>query len=103
MLVLATALLSFEAIGVGAFIAPSARADGETTRERKASDPTASEGDQVDGSDPFKNWSLRLVWGVVGLGWWMLFMTAIWFHTWLEKVIFSFQTYIYFLMDADFI
>ena len=33
-------------------------------------------------------WARRFVLGVAGLGWWMLFMTAIWFHTWLEKVSF---------------
>lgn len=89
MLVLATALLFFEAIGVGAFIAPSAtaQANGETTRDRKPSDPTSSATSaQPDIYGAMRTWSLRLVWGVIGLGWWMLFMTAIWFHTWLEKV-----------------
>lgn len=86
MLVLATAFLAHEAVGAGAFSAfsPSTRADGESGRERKASDPVVS-GEEVD-SGLARKWSLRLVWGVVGLGWWMLFMTAIWFHTWLEKV-----------------
>lgn len=89
MLVLATALLSFEAIGVGAFTAPSvtSHANGEATRERKPSDPVSPVTNEESNSPwPIKTWSLRLVWGVVGLGWWMLFMTAIWFHTWLEKV-----------------
>lgn len=89
MLVLATALLSFEAIGVGAFTAPSvnSHANGETTRDRKPSDPGSPlTGEQLDIPGTMRTWSLRLVWGVVGLGWWMLFMTAIWFHTWLEKV-----------------
>ncbi|KAL5357942.1 inositol phospholipid synthesis and fat-storage-inducing TM-domain-containing protein [Aspergillus floccosus] len=31
-------------------------------------------------------WSRRFVGAVVGLSWWMLLMTAIWFHTWLEKL-----------------
>lgn len=89
MLVLATALLTFEAIGVGAFVAPSvnSQANGETTRDRKPSDPAIpSTSEQLDIPGTMRTWSLRLVWGVVGLGWWMLFMTAIWFHTWLEKV-----------------
>jgi len=30
-------------------------------------------------------WSRRFLYGVVGLDLWMLMMTAIWFHTWLEK------------------
>lgn len=88
MLVLTTSLLAFEAIGVGAFSFGS-RADGDGSRERKASDPTDMRtGEQDDGSSLVRTWSLRFVWGVVGLGWWMLFMTAIWFHTWLEKVSF---------------
>lgn len=88
MLVLATAVLAFEAVGAGAVPAsPSPRVDGDGSRERKSSDPGASlEGDQGDSSEVARTWSMRLVWGVVVLGWWMLFMTAIWFHTWLEKV-----------------
>ncbi|CEJ54315.1 hypothetical protein PMG11_00633 [Penicillium brasilianum] len=88
MLVLATALLAHEAVGAGAFSAfsTSTRADREGARDRKASDPVVSgSGDQDGDSEYARKWSLRLVWGVVGLGWWMLFMTAIWFHTWLEK------------------
>ena len=82
MLVLATALLVFEAVGAGAVAASPS-----TPRERKASDPNASSpGDQDATSGVGRTWSMRLVWGVVILGWWMLFMTAIWFHTWLEKV-----------------
>jgi hypothetical protein len=92
MLVLATAFLAHEAVGAGAFSAFSAptRADGDSARERKASGPVVSGlmNDETD-SGLARKWSLRLVWGVVGLGWWMLFMTAIWFHTWLEKVSFS--------------
>ncbi|KAJ6036590.1 hypothetical protein N7540_000869 [Penicillium herquei] len=87
MLVLTTAMLAFEAIGVGAFSFGS-RVEGDYARERKASDPNhdaVRSVDQDDASGLAVTWSLRLVWGVVGLGWWMLFMTAIWFHTWLEK------------------
>ncbi|KAJ5713710.1 uncharacterized protein N7483_010891 [Penicillium malachiteum] len=87
MLVLTTAMLAFEAIGVGAFSFGS-RVEGDCARERKASDPNhdaVRSIDQDEGSGLAVTWSLRLVWGVVGLGWWMLFMTAIWFHTWLEK------------------
>lgn len=89
MLVLATAVLAFEAIGAGAVAAsPStARANAEAARERKTSDPDATATrDQNDTSGAARTWAMRLVWGVVILGWWMLFMTAIWFHTWLEKV-----------------
>ena len=31
-------------------------------------------------------WIRYFVWAVVGLDFWMLLMTAIWFHTWLEKL-----------------
>lgn len=88
MLVLATAVLVFEAVGAGAVsISLGARADAEGLRERKASDPDApGSNDQHDTPGMARTWSTRLVWGVVILGWWMLFMTAIWFHTWLEKV-----------------
>ena len=89
MLVLSTAILAFEAIGAGALGSfPNAvRTEGEMTRERKASDPEAPQSrNEDDAPGVVKTWSVRLVWGVVGLGWWMLFMTAIWFHTWLEKV-----------------
>jgi Inositol phospholipid synthesis and fat-storage-inducing TM len=34
----------------------------------------------------FRMYSRYLIWGVVALDLWMLMMTAIWFHTWLEKV-----------------
>ncbi|KAF7719285.1 Uncharacterized protein PECH_004779 [Penicillium ucsense] len=87
MLVLATASLAYEAVGVKAFSAPSvSRANGEASRERKTSDAAVpgTTGDQ-DGDGLARKFSLRLVWGVIILGWWMLFMTAIWFHTWLEK------------------
>lgn len=87
MLVLATAVLVFEAVGAGAVSTLGTRADGERLRERKASDPdTSGPNDQHDTPGTARTWSIRLVWGVVILGWWMLFMTAIWFHTWLEKV-----------------
>jgi hypothetical protein len=87
MLVLATAVLTFEAVGAGAVAAPSSTAREGEGRERKASDPnTPSAGDQDAAFGVGRTWSMRLVWGVVILGWWMLFMTAIWFHTWLEKV-----------------
>ncbi|KAJ5894179.1 Fat storage-inducing transmembrane protein, partial [Penicillium taxi] len=89
MLVLVTAHLAFEAIGVGAygnFAGSATRPEATNFRERKTSDPDIPHTGNNDGLSGFvRTWSLRLVWAVVGLGWWMLFMTAIWFHTWLEK------------------
>ncbi|KAJ5084547.1 hypothetical protein NUU61_009126 [Penicillium alfredii] len=88
MLILATASLAFEAVGAGAspFSVRSGRPIGEGGRERKASDPEAPWTGESNGTEGVaRTWSARLVWGVVVLGWWMLFMTAIWFHTWFEK------------------
>lgn len=88
MLVLATGLLAFEAVGAStpAFLSRFVHA-GDTGRERKASDADSAPAVGLTETSGFaRTWSLRLVWAVVGLGWWMLFMTAIWFHTWLEKV-----------------
>jgi hypothetical protein len=88
MLVLATGLLAFEAVGASAPAFFSRfNPTGDAGRERKPSDADSNptvEPTEIGGFA--RTWSLRLVWGVVGLGWWMLFMTAIWFHTWLEKV-----------------
>ncbi|CAG8925924.1 unnamed protein product [Penicillium salamii] len=87
MLVLATGLLAFEGLGASApaFLSRfSVTAD--VGRERKASDADSNPTPESPEASSFaQTWTLRLVWGVVGLGWWMLFMTAIWFHTWLEK------------------
>lgn len=79
MLVLATAVLGFEVLGARA-VAAAAGGEGEGGKSKEP-EPGEEEGWTV--------WAGRFVWGVVGLGWWMLFMTAIWFHTWLEKVSFS--------------
>ncbi|KAJ5959776.1 Fat storage-inducing transmembrane protein [Penicillium vulpinum] len=87
MLVLATGFLAFEAVGASAPACLSRFGPtGDAGRERKSSDADGSPvSDSTETSGFARTWSLRLVWGVVGLGWWMLFMTAIWFHTWLEK------------------
>ncbi|KAJ0422378.1 inositol phospholipid synthesis and fat-storage-inducing TM-domain-containing protein [Aspergillus carlsbadensis] len=83
MLVLVTAALGFEVLGL------LTQGEGETERR----DEMAVNGD-VDGkkeaeatmgSGEAKKWTLRFVGVVIGLSWWMLLMTAIWFHTWLEK------------------
>jgi hypothetical protein len=100
MLVLATGLLAFEAVGASA---PAYLSRFSTTvdvgRERKASDADSSSlAESFETGGFAKTWTLRLVWGVVGLGWWMLFMTAIWFHTWLEKVRASFQDLHHFMV-----
>lgn len=69
MLVLATAMLVFETIG--------ALASENGTKKPESGDET---------STGLKTLSVRFAWAISGLGWWMLLMTAIWFHTWFEKV-----------------
>ncbi|KAL5337604.1 inositol phospholipid synthesis and fat-storage-inducing TM-domain-containing protein [Aspergillus crustosus] len=77
MLVLVTAVLAFEALGV---IAPETEGvDGKKTE----GDFSVDKGSESEGE--VRTWALRFVGLVVGLGYWMLLMTAIWFHTWLEK------------------
>lgn len=89
MLVLATGVLAFEAVGASA-CAPAclSRSDpGDAGRERKASDADSTPIiDSIETAGFARTWSLRLVWGIIAMGWWMLLMTAIWFHTWLERV-----------------
>ncbi|KAJ9313569.1 hypothetical protein DTO271D3_6246 [Paecilomyces variotii] len=83
MLVLASAFLVFEALG-------ASRAESGTSVEgskaKQDSEEPAEKQSDVSSDDTVKVWGLRFVWGVAGLSWWMLFMTAIWFHTWLEKI-----------------
>lgn len=72
MLVLATAMLAFEAIG-------ALRGAADIDHDSKKSDGDS----ELTGP---RKWSIWFVGGVAGLSWWMLLMTAIWFHTWLEKL-----------------
>lgn len=81
MLVLATSMLVFEAVGATRAVSVGAEAD------KKVDGEVDGQSEEEQG-DWMRTWSLRLVGAVVGLGWWMLFMTSIWFHTWLEKVCF---------------
>jgi hypothetical protein len=92
MLVLATSMLVFEA--VGAMRAVSVGAEGDKKVDGEVDGQSEGEKVQVQSEEEgnwMRTWSLRLVGAVVGLGWWMLFMTSIWFHTWLEKVCFLIQ------------
>ncbi|KAI9934275.1 hypothetical protein ASPWEDRAFT_50044 [Aspergillus wentii DTO 134E9] len=77
MLVLATAMLGFEVWGV---VMNGAEAIENGGKEKKD-----GEGEDEGEQGVLSVWSLRFAGGVAGLGWWMLFMTSIWFHTWLEK------------------
>lgn len=77
MLVVVTGVLVCEGVGVA----------GDAIC-KALSFSTCEEGNRKDEDEGEKGrvWVLRFVLAVAGLGWWMLFMTAIWFHTWLEKV-----------------
>ncbi|EYE94337.1 putative inositol phospholipid biosynthesis protein Scs3 [Aspergillus ruber CBS 135680] len=76
MLVVVTGVLVCEGVGVA----------GDAIC-KALSFSTGEEGNRKDEDEGEKGrvWVLRFVLAVAGLGWWMLFMTAIWFHTWLEK------------------
>ncbi|PLB42011.1 putative inositol phospholipid biosynthesis protein Scs3 [Aspergillus candidus] len=73
MLVLVTGVLGFE--GVGARVGNGVSSGGEEEKE------VGKKEDQ----EVVRKWAGRFVGVVFGLSWWMLLMTAIWFHTWLEK------------------
>ncbi|KAL3478562.1 inositol phospholipid synthesis and fat-storage-inducing TM-domain-containing protein [Aspergillus californicus] len=78
MLVLMTAVLAFEGLGV------MAQTPTETS-QAEASDADEKRGGEESSGGETRTWILRFVGVIVGLSWWMLLMTAIWFHTWLEK------------------
>lgn len=81
MLVLASAFLAFEALGASS---PGSSATADV-KEKQDNGETSTE--RAETKDcPVRIWALRFVWAVTLLSWWMLFMTAIWFHTWWEKV-----------------
>lgn len=88
MLVLASAFLAFETWGA---VAPEG-AVGVAGEEKKQDDSDGGQhrDDDLSGTGTegcwLRIWARRFVWTVTGLSWWMLFMTAIWFHTWLERV-----------------
>lgn len=87
MLVLATAVLGGEILGVVGVDNLWGVVSCGGTEDAKEKKDGAGEGGSADGLNKVQVWTLRFVLGVAGLGWWMLFMTAIWFHTWLEKVL----------------
>ncbi|KAL3462845.1 inositol phospholipid synthesis and fat-storage-inducing TM-domain-containing protein [Aspergillus heterothallicus] len=89
MLVLVTAALGFEVLGL-------LRQGGEDGSEGGDGAAVVNGGgvggggkgigtDTTVGSNEVRKWTLRFVGVIIGLSWWMLLMTAIWFHTWLEK------------------
>ncbi|OJK02839.1 hypothetical protein ASPACDRAFT_1853410 [Aspergillus aculeatus ATCC 16872] len=83
MLVLMTSLIGFEVWGARL---SREEVDSKEKKEGEKTDALDKDGDDDDAQAVFAVWSARLAWTVVGLGMWMLLMTAIWFHTWFEKV-----------------
>lgn len=80
MLVLASASLTLEMVGA---TVSASRGKGEEIKDKKEDGDLPVRGDTRDIGGA---WLQKFVWTVVGLSWWMLLMTGIWFHTWLEKV-----------------
>ena len=80
MLAVASAFLVFEFVGS---IYPAV--DEQETKNKEC-DPRVSAGDAGDTRCEATKWPQHFITGVVGLSLWMLLMTGIWFHTWLEKV-----------------
>jgi len=79
LLVLASAFLAHELLG-------SSWSMNEFERDKDKPEGGQSNEGTRDGL-PYQGriWAQNFVWAVVGLSWWMLLMTGIWFHTWVEK------------------
>ncbi|PYH43210.1 putative inositol phospholipid biosynthesis protein Scs3 [Aspergillus saccharolyticus JOP 1030-1] len=92
LLVLMTSLVGFEVWGGqcggdgGLGKKEDVVVEGE--REREKEKQKGLEGAEAESAedDGLGVWSVRLASMVMGLGMWMLLMTAIWFHTWFEKL-----------------
>ncbi|QKX56646.1 uncharacterized protein TRUGW13939_03752 [Talaromyces rugulosus] len=82
MLVLGSAFLGFETLGASRSYLNVAGSEAKAKDD--SDDDSTSDNEDDDDSVPI--FARRFAWGVAGLSWWMLFMTAIWFHTWLEKL-----------------
>ena len=48
-------------------------------------EPIAGEKDAPKGTEAATSFGVKLALGVAGFSWWMLLMTAAYFHTWFEK------------------
>lgn len=84
MLVLGSAFLGFEALGASRSYPNGTGSEAKAKDDEDDDDSTTN--DHEEDGDSMQIFAQRFAWGVAGLSWWMLFMTAIWFHTWLEKV-----------------
>jgi len=58
---------------------------GKVVKTRSIVEGTVKEDDQSLAEEEYTNLGVKVAVGVVGLSWWMLLMTAAFFHTWFEK------------------
>ena len=89
MLVLSSAFLLLELYLSDAHSAHphvSDRAAAAVARDMTAEERSAIGGWESENMAKFRMYARYFVWGVVALDLWMLMMTAIWFHTWMEKL-----------------
>lgn len=89
MLVLSSAFLLYELYisdthSTHPHVSPAAAA--KLAHDLTDDEKKAMGGWESESAAQIRVWSRRLLWGVVGLDFWMIMMTAIWFHTWLEKL-----------------
>ncbi|EED20045.1 inositol phospholipid biosynthesis protein Scs3, putative [Talaromyces stipitatus ATCC 10500] len=85
MLVLGSAFLALEVLGTSQSVS-NGTAENSQVHDKCESDGEYTVVNEHSSTDPVARYSTKFVWVVIGLSWWMLFMTAIWFHTWLEKL-----------------
>ncbi|KAI5294460.1 hypothetical protein KEM52_003978 [Ascosphaera acerosa] len=90
MLVLMSAFLYLEWQGASSLSGLSScgrahQEDGEKKNQEGATGATTVSGGGSEEERPHR-WMRLTVWGMVGLSFWMLLMTAIFFHTWGEKI-----------------
>ncbi|RAL00973.1 putative inositol phospholipid biosynthesis protein Scs3 [Aspergillus ibericus CBS 121593] len=87
LLVVMVSVVVFEVVGAGRRDFRGGIGEGKKGGEDEDEKGDRDEVGEGEGEmDGVRDWSGRLAWMVAGLGWWMLLMTAIWFHTWFEKV-----------------
>jgi hypothetical protein len=89
MLVLSSAFLFLE-LYVSDALSPhshvSPRAAAAVARDTTDEEKREIGGWESDTQAKIRLWTRYFVWTIVGLDLWMLLMTAVWFHTWLEKL-----------------
>lgn len=89
MLILSSAFLLYElyiADGHSSHPSVSPQAAAAVAHDMTEEERKAVGGWESETQAKIRIYSRYLLYGVVGLDFWMLLMTAIWFHTWLEKL-----------------